>query len=179
MVQSGDTLVKIARRYGVPVKAIMATNDLPNTRIRVGQLLNIPPVSEPVAAPVATSLTNRPPPVPPLPDEPGSHTWLQSADHQVEIGVCDKNGNGDFPASFIVTGPDGAVYQAPPEVTDQKRKSGVENDAMAYVTFPSDFRAWWQEGRYSWQCFVETNCVATGVFEYHYTTNGHAVIVSP
>lgn len=176
-VQSGDSLAKIARHYGVTVKAIMAANDLPDTKIKIGQRLAIPSVSATVIAPAAPVWTNHPPDVPPPADTPEPHVWLQSATHQVEIGVCDKYGSGDFPARFVVTGPDGAVYKAPPEVTDQKRQSGQESYAMAYVHFPSDFRARWQEGRYSWQCFVETNCVASGAFEYCCRSNACVVII--
>jgi LysM repeat protein len=42
VVQPGDTLFSLARRYGTTVEAIMALNRLPNTTIRVGQQLLIP-----------------------------------------------------------------------------------------------------------------------------------------
>jgi LysM repeat protein len=42
VVQRGDTLYSIARRYGTTVQAIMAANNLPNYNIRVGQELRIP-----------------------------------------------------------------------------------------------------------------------------------------
>ncbi|WP_116999137.1 LysM peptidoglycan-binding domain-containing protein, partial [Desertimonas flava] len=42
-VQSGDTLYRIALRYGTSVAAIVAANHLPNANlIRVGQILIIP-----------------------------------------------------------------------------------------------------------------------------------------
>lgn len=42
VVQSGDTLTRIADRYGTTVKAIRTANNLPTTTIRVGQQLVIP-----------------------------------------------------------------------------------------------------------------------------------------
>ena len=42
VVQRGDTLYSIARRYGSTVQAIMDANGLPNYNIRVGQELRIP-----------------------------------------------------------------------------------------------------------------------------------------
>ena len=42
-VQQGDTLISIARRYGVSVEAILAINDLPNpARLTIGTTLRIP-----------------------------------------------------------------------------------------------------------------------------------------
>jgi len=41
-VKSGDTLTRIAARYGVTVKAIKAANNLTSDRIKVGQKLRIP-----------------------------------------------------------------------------------------------------------------------------------------
>jgi LysM repeat protein len=41
-VQYGDTLWAIARRFGTTVRAIMAANNLPSTRICAGQRLEIP-----------------------------------------------------------------------------------------------------------------------------------------
>ena len=42
LVQAGDTLFSLARRYGTTVEAIMALNRLPNSNIRIGQQLLIP-----------------------------------------------------------------------------------------------------------------------------------------
>jgi LysM repeat protein len=59
-VKSGDTLHKIARKFGVSVKAIEAENNMSTTRITVGKKLKIPARAEaaapaaPVAAPVST-----------------------------------------------------------------------------------------------------------------------------
>jgi LysM repeat protein len=51
-VKSGDTLTRIARRYGVTVKAIEAENNLTTTQIKVGKKLNIPAKAEAAPAPV-------------------------------------------------------------------------------------------------------------------------------
>jgi LysM repeat protein len=59
VVKSGDTLSKIAKRYGLTVKAIESENGLSTARIKVGEKLKIPakaeaaPVSAPAPAPVA------------------------------------------------------------------------------------------------------------------------------
>ena len=42
-VVSGDTLAKIASRYGTTVDALQTANDLTGTLIRVGQVLRVPP----------------------------------------------------------------------------------------------------------------------------------------
>ena len=42
VVQSGDTLISIAKHYGTTVKAIQAANNLTDTRIKVSQKLKIP-----------------------------------------------------------------------------------------------------------------------------------------
>ena len=41
-MRSGESLSKIAKRYGVTVKAIKAANNLRNDKINVGQRLKIP-----------------------------------------------------------------------------------------------------------------------------------------
>lgn len=68
-VKSGDTLHRIAKRFGTSVKAIEAENNLSTTKIKVGQKLKIPgkpeeaaPEAAPVAAPAA--------PVAPTPSAP-------------------------------------------------------------------------------------------------------------
>jgi LysM repeat protein len=71
IVKSGDTLSKIAKRYGTTIKAIESENGLSTTRITVGEKLKIPAKAEtpasvvtpaplPVATPPATGTT--PPP---------------------------------------------------------------------------------------------------------------------
>jgi LysM repeat protein len=55
-VQSGDTLTKIASRFGTTVKAIRALNGLKTDNIRVGQTLKIPVKTAPTANPVAPTL---------------------------------------------------------------------------------------------------------------------------
>src|SRR5262249_50536448 len=46
-VEQGDTLSSLSRSYGVPVERIMAANDLPDGRLRVGQELIIPGAKQP------------------------------------------------------------------------------------------------------------------------------------
>jgi LysM repeat protein len=53
VVKSGDTLTRIARHYGVTVKAIESENNLSTTQIKVGQKLKIPASAAP-PAPVTT-----------------------------------------------------------------------------------------------------------------------------
>jgi LysM repeat protein len=61
IVKSGDTLSRIAKRYGTTPRAIQSANGLPTTRILVGEKLKIPakaeaaPAAAPAAAPPATS----------------------------------------------------------------------------------------------------------------------------
>ena len=55
-VKSGDTLHKIAKRFGTSVKAIESANNLTTAQIKVGRKLKIPVKAEsaaPVSAPVA------------------------------------------------------------------------------------------------------------------------------
>jgi len=60
-VKSGDTLTKIARRYGTTVKAIESENNLSTTKIKVGQKLKIPSTATtstpPAPAPVSPPMT--------------------------------------------------------------------------------------------------------------------------
>jgi LysM repeat protein len=68
IVKSGDTLSKLAKRYGTTIKAIESENGLSTTRIKVGEKLKIPakaeaapaPAPSPVAAPPAASTTPAP-----------------------------------------------------------------------------------------------------------------------
>src|SRR5262249_9784328 len=57
-VEQGDTLSSLSRRYGVPVERIMAANDLPDGRLRVGQELVIPGAKQP--KPVETIAASAP-----------------------------------------------------------------------------------------------------------------------
>ncbi len=52
-VAKGDTLSTLSRRYGVPVEAIIAANDLPDGRLSVGQALVIPGAKAPKAVETA------------------------------------------------------------------------------------------------------------------------------
>jgi LysM repeat protein len=66
-VKSGDTLTRIARHFGVGLKALMAENNLTTTHIRVGQKLNIPAKPEAQPAPVNTPPETAPAPQPQVP----------------------------------------------------------------------------------------------------------------
>lgn len=66
VVQPGDTLYRIAVRFGVTVQAMAAANNIANTNlIYVGQVLTIPGSSS--APPVATAVPPGNPPAPPPP----------------------------------------------------------------------------------------------------------------
>jgi len=55
-VQSGETLFKIAERYGVTVDEIIAANELDDPdHIEAGATLRIPPGDRPVPPPVSSS----------------------------------------------------------------------------------------------------------------------------
>lgn len=54
VVQRGDTLYSLARRYGTTVDAIMRANRLTSTRIYVGQRLTIPVTAPPIPPPMTT-----------------------------------------------------------------------------------------------------------------------------
>lgn len=63
IVKSGDTLSKIAKRYGTTAKAIESENGLSTTRIKVGEKLKIPAKAEavPAAAPAPAPAPAAPP----------------------------------------------------------------------------------------------------------------------
>jgi LysM repeat protein len=71
-VKSGDTLTRIARHFGVTLKALMAENNLTTTHIRVGEKLNIPAKAEASPAPVNAPPVSAPEPQPvaPAPQTP-------------------------------------------------------------------------------------------------------------
>ena len=71
VVQSGDSLERIAKRQGVKISALRAANQLSGDRIRAGQKLVIPGKAE-GAAPAAptASATNEPAPAMPAPAAP-------------------------------------------------------------------------------------------------------------
>lgn len=74
-VKSGDTLTRIARHFGVSLKALMAENNLTTTHIRVGAKLNIPAKPEAQPAPVNTPPETAPAPQPQVPaPAPGTST---------------------------------------------------------------------------------------------------------
>ena len=72
VVKTGDTLIRIAKHYGVTVKAVEAENNMSTTRINVGQKLKIPAKAEaaPVNAPPAT--VSPTPTTPPVSTTPGA-----------------------------------------------------------------------------------------------------------
>jgi LysM repeat protein len=64
-VKSGDTLTKIAKQYGLSVKAIESENSLSTTKIKVGQKLKIPAKAEaaittPAISPAPVAPTSAP-----------------------------------------------------------------------------------------------------------------------
>lgn len=67
-VKSGDTLTRIARHFGVTVKAIEAENNLTTTHINVGKKLNIP--AKPEASPA--SVNTPPETATPAASQPGT-----------------------------------------------------------------------------------------------------------
>ena len=70
-VKSGDTLHKIAKRFGTSVKAIEAENNLSTTKIKVGQKLKIPGKAE-TAAPEAMPAPAAPAAAPVMPAPPST-----------------------------------------------------------------------------------------------------------
>ena len=70
-VKSGDTLHKIAKRFGTSVKAIEAENNLSTTKIKVGQKLKIPGKAE-TAVPEATPAPAPPASAPVMPAPPST-----------------------------------------------------------------------------------------------------------
>lgn len=59
VVQQGDTLFRLARRYGTTVDAIMRANRLASTRIYVGQRLTIPLTAPPTPPPMTIYVVQR------------------------------------------------------------------------------------------------------------------------
>jgi rare lipoprotein A (peptidoglycan hydrolase) len=60
VVESGDTLYRIAGEYGVSVRSLKETNDLDTTALRPGQRLRIPGRSAPDASGAAPADTTGP-----------------------------------------------------------------------------------------------------------------------
>ncbi len=89
VVQRGDTLYRIAVRFGTSVAALQATNNISNVNlIYVGQVLTIPGSGAP-PPPVATAVppVNPPPPAPPVPPTTGVIYVVQPGDRLYRIAV--------------------------------------------------------------------------------------------
>ena len=107
LIQPGDTLFRIATRYGVSMQALAYVNDIvtPDT-IYVGQQLKIPDGSE-----VIPDEPERPAPVPPLDADPLSGTggayagW--DAGKQIVVDLSDQTTyayeNGNLLGQFVVS----------------------------------------------------------------------------
>ncbi len=68
IVQRGDTVASIARRYGITINAIVTANNIQNpNRIFVGQRLVIPTTAPPTATFVPPTATTAPPTATPIP----------------------------------------------------------------------------------------------------------------
>lgn len=67
VVQSGDSLSVISRRYGTSVAALKSLNGLSSDRLLVGQILKLPTGSTSSANPVVRETTPRPTPLPTRP----------------------------------------------------------------------------------------------------------------
>ena len=74
VVQSGDNLTKIARRFGTTVQALREANQLRTDRIRVGDKLRIPGAAPRVEAPVRVEPPPFVPPVQPTSAVPSQPT---------------------------------------------------------------------------------------------------------
>lgn len=85
--------------------------------------------------------------------------WQMSQSADVRLGVRDyENRAGGLVVLFVVKGPDGREYRT------EKRSSDVGD--WLYASFPEDFRADAQPGRYAWVGVVDGAVVARGAFEY-------------
>ena len=85
VVKSGDTLTRIAKHFGVSVKALMSENNLTTTHINVGKKLNIPAKPE-SASPVNT------PPVTATP-EPATQSAPVTTPQSASPGTAPASGN--------------------------------------------------------------------------------------
>lgn len=123
IVQRGDTLARIATRYGTTFTVLMNANCLPNAnRIFAGQQLRVPP---------GVVVTPPPPVVPPsVPIYPsdlaatyqafeaGFMTWTvltgQVSVYYYVSGIGDRGVVSVFPPSTLGSLPDNPVFDAPP-----------------------------------------------------------------
>lgn len=86
LVQPGDTLFSISRRYGVSVEAIMFVNGLPNDIVRLGQTLIIPEGEDGYTAPPANRYA------PPTYDTPPTYDGTYSSPNQDGYGYNPNRG---------------------------------------------------------------------------------------
>jgi LysM repeat protein len=127
IVQPGDTLYSIARRFGLPLEALASANGIPDPqRIFVGQRLVIPcapPCPEPIVQPMPGFATPNPPSYPapypvetpyppynpadtptPITPSPSSNTYLYSSvdgKFSVQYPATWQNGT-DNPSGYVV-----------------------------------------------------------------------------
>lgn len=90
-VRSGDTLMKIAEQFGVPLKAIYEVNTFTNGRLVIGQQLTIPARASPSA--LVTPTVN------PLQNSDEARSYLKAAEQghagaQAALGRCYALGRG-------------------------------------------------------------------------------------
>lgn len=80
IVEAGDTLYSIARRYGLSVAELQRLNDLEGTTIAIGQTLAVRPDASPEAAPADTTAPTPPRPRIRIIDRTGSAADTAAAD---------------------------------------------------------------------------------------------------
>ena len=85
-------------------------------------------------------------------------TWQKSESVSVQLGIRDKYRElTKYDALFVVTDSNGKEYKFHQEVSD---------DNWGYAYFPDDFSVYAKPGKYSWECIVNRDIVASGQFEY-------------
>jgi Membrane proteins related to metalloendopeptidases len=146
VVQSGETLTGIARRFGVPASEIMRANGIADaSRIRSGQILVIPGGSAPQPAKVAdTSRGNNPAPAPAqppardvavLPTAPtvrnmqGSPAQTSGAENGAKTAAA-KPETPAKPATVASAASGTYAVQSGDTLTKIARKHGVSVDAL-------------------------------------------------
>lgn len=87
--------------------------------------------------------------------------WQFSEVPEVQLGVRDKFGQGNYKAEFVVVGRKGEPYRF---------SRRVLRDEFSYAVFPQDFGGYAEAGKYTWKCIVNGKAVVTGKFELGYST---------